>query len=62
MVKERVPVVRPGQKFRYKRKKTVYIVKSVKDEAVILISESGESSMRIQMDSLASADFERIYD
>jgi len=62
MVEKHALTVRPGQKFRHKRKKTVYIVKSVKDGTVLLMSEKGEASMRIQVESLASAGFEPIYD
>jgi len=62
MVEESILIVKPGQKFRNKRKGTVYIVKSVKDETVLLVSENGEAMMRIHLDSLVSSSFEPIYD
>ncbi len=61
-MKERL-TIEPGQKFRHKRKGVIYIVNSVKDETVLLISENGEGSMRIQKeDFLASAEFELVQD
>jgi hypothetical protein len=62
MAKEKVSVVKPGQKFIHKRKKTIYIVRNVKDQNVVLVSEKGDATMRIQMGSLESAGFEPIYD
>jgi hypothetical protein len=62
MVKERATAVRPGQKFMHKRKTAIYIVMTVKDQNVVLVSEKGDTSMRIQMDSLTSVGFEPIYD
>ena len=61
MVKEHL-IIKPGQKFRHRRKGIIYIVKSVKEETVLLVSEKGEAGMRIQKDSLASAEFEPIHD
>ena len=62
MAKEKVAVVRPGQKFMHKRKNTIYIVRNIKDQNVVLVSEKGDATMRIQLASLASAAFEPIYD
>ncbi len=61
MIKEDL-IIEPGQKFRHRRKGIIYIVKSVKEGTVLLVSENGEADMRIQKDSLASAEFEPIYD
>ncbi len=58
MVEKTNLVVKPGQKFINKRKNTIYIVKSIRDKTVVLVSEKGEASMLIQMDSLISAGFE----
>ena len=58
MVERKNLVVKPGQKFINKRKNTIYIVKSIRDKTVVLVSEKGEASMLIQMDSLISAGFE----
>ena len=62
MAKEKVAAVTPGQKFMHKRKRTIYIVRNVKDQNVVLVSEKGDATMRIQMSSLTSVGFERIYD
>ena len=62
MAKENVAVVAPGQKMRHKRNNTVYIVRDVYDEDVLLASENGDSSMRIQLASLESAGFELVSD
>ena len=62
MLKETPLAVRPGQKFMHKRKKTIYIVRNVKDQNVVLVSEKGDTTMRIQLASLASVAFEPIYD
>jgi hypothetical protein len=62
MVEEIMLNVKPGQKFRHKRKGTLYIVKSVKDESILLVSENGEAIMRIHLDSLLSSGFEPVYD
>jgi hypothetical protein len=62
MVQEKIPVVIPGQKFRHKRKGTVYIVRSIQDNTVLLISEKGEAIRRIQLDFMSLSDLEPIYD
>ena len=62
MAKDKVAVVRPGQKFMHKRKKTIYIVRNVIHQNVVLVSEKGDATMRIQLASLASNAFELIYD
>ena len=62
MVKESTLIVRPGQKFRHRRKGTIYMVKNVKGDTVLLASENGEAVMRILQDSLAASGFEPIYD
>ena len=54
--------VRPGQKFLHIRGKTIYIVKSVRNDAVMLISEDGKASMLIQMGDLIAGGFEPLYD
>ena len=62
MAKEKILVVKPGQKLKHKRKNTIYMVKSVKDGTVTLISEDGRASMLIQMDDLIGGGFELVYD
>ena len=62
MAREKVVPITPGQKFMHKRKKTIYIVRHVKDQNVVLVTEKGDATMRIQVASLASDAFELIYD
>ncbi len=62
MAEEKTFVVKPGQKFRHIRSNAIYIVKSVTDNAVTLVSKNGEACMLIQVDDLISAGFEPIHD
>ena len=62
MGEEIILIVKPGQKFRDKRRGTVYTVKSVKDDTILLVSENGEAIMRIHLDTLATSGFEPVYD
>ena len=58
---EKPPIVRLGQKFRRKENNTVYIVKSIKDNEILLASEGEDkATMLIQMDSLPFLDLEPI--
>ncbi len=61
MVQGKIAVVEPGQRLRHKLKKTIYIVKSIKDQTVVLVSEKGEASMLIRLDSLVRG-FEPLHD
>ena len=58
--------VKPGNKFKHKRKNTIYIVRSVsqvhENKTVVLVSENSEAGMRIQMDELLGGQFEPVYD
>ncbi len=47
-----------GQKFRHKRKGTVYIVRSIEDNTVLLVSEKGEAMRRVHLDFMALWDLE----
>jgi hypothetical protein len=62
MAEKKAIAIRPGQKFMHKRKKTIYIVRNVIHQNVVLVSEKGDATMRIQLASLASNAFEPIYD
>ena len=61
-MEEKIGLIIIGQRFRHKRKGTVYVVRDVSDGNVVLVSENGEILMRIQLDSLTSGGFDRIYD
>ena len=54
--------LKPGQEFVNKRKNTIYIIKSIRDKTVVLVSEKGEVSMLIQKDSLLSTGSGPLYD
>ncbi len=62
MVKETTLVVKPGQKFRHKRKGTVYIVKGIEDNTVLLVSENGETMRRVHLDFMSLSDLEPLYE
>ena len=61
-MQEKPPVVQPGQKLRGKKHNTIFVVKEVDSDKVLLVSEDGTASMRIQLDNLALLDLEPIYD
>ncbi len=62
MVEKPVLNIHPGQKFRHKKKGAVYVVKNIKSDTVLLISENGEAMMRIHLDSLTTSGLEPMYD
>jgi hypothetical protein len=60
-MQERLSIVILGQKFRRKENNTIYIVKSIKDNEMLLASEDdGKASMLIQMDSFPLVGLEPI--
>jgi len=61
-MQEKPPVVQPGQKLRGKKHNTIFVVKEVDSDKVLLVSEDGTASMRIQLDNLALLGLEPIYD
>ncbi len=62
MVEEKVLIIKTGQKFVQEKKNAIYIVKTIKDKKVLLVSENGEANMLIQADSFALVGLEPIYD
>ncbi len=60
MGEEKTLIVKPGQKFMHIRSNAIYIVKSVRDNAVTLVSKNGKACMLIQVDDLITAGFEPI--
>ena len=60
-MQERFSILILGQKFRRKENNTIYIVKSIKDNEILLASEDdGKASMLIQMDSFPLVGLEPI--
>ncbi len=55
-------IIKPGRKLIDKESNTVYIIRSIKAEEVILVSEDGEASMLLQKDSIDSAGLEPVND
>ncbi len=55
-------IIKPGRKLIDKESNTVYIIRSIKAEEVILVSEDGEASMLLQKDSIDSAGLEPVCD
>ncbi len=56
-------LVTPGQKVKHRQNKVIYIIQAIRENTVILVSENGASSMRIQMDDLISSSvFDPVYD
>ncbi len=62
MTEEKTHLISPGQKFRHKRKGTVYIVKSIEDNTVVMVSENGQAITRIHLDFMSLSDLEPFYD
>jgi len=56
------PVIHPGLKFRRKKNKTVYIVRKITGNVVLLKSEDGTVLTHIPLDRLEFSDLEPIYD
>ena len=61
-MQEKPPVVQPGQKFRRKRTNTIYIIKKINGNDILLKSQDGTVSTHIQLDSFALSGFEPIDD
>ncbi len=52
----------PGRKLLHKESNTVYIIRAVKQENVILVSEDGGTSMLLHQDSIVFSGFEPVHD
>ncbi len=61
-MKEKAPLITPGQKCRYKDTGTIYIVKDIEENDIILVRADGQGSMRIQRESLSLSGLEPISD
>ncbi len=61
-MEKRILTIKPGQKFISGRRKVTYVVKSVKDNTAMLVSEDGTGCMVVQMDELMNLRFKPIYD
>ena len=61
-MQEKPPIVQPGQKFRRKKTNTIYIIKKINGNDILLKSEDGTVSTHIQLDSFALSGLEPIDD
>lgn len=60
-MEQKTPLIAPGQKCKHKETGTIYIVKEINGNDIILVREDGQGSMRIQMETLALSGLEPIY-
>ncbi len=59
---EKTPLITPGQKCKHKDTGTIYIVKDIEENDIVLVRADGQGSMRIQMEALALSGLEPISD
>lgn len=62
MMEEKTPVIRLEQKFKHNQKDIIYIVRRIKDNEILLVSEDGRAAMLVQVDTLAISGLEPLYD
>ena len=61
MMEEESLAIKPGQKFIQEKRKTIYVVKSIKGKQAVLVSEKGDASMLIQADSFSLAGLQPLH-
>jgi hypothetical protein len=61
-MQKKILVLKTGQRLRSKRNKTVYEIKSIKDNSVGLMSEDGTEYILIPVTSITTAEYEPVYD
>jgi hypothetical protein len=61
-MKKKILILKRGQKLRNKRDKTIYEIKSIKDNSVALMSENGFKYILISVNSIRLAEYEPVYD
>jgi len=59
--KEKIIILKIGQRIRNKRNKTTYEIKYVNDISVGLLSEDGINFLLLPVDSITPAEYEPIY-
>ena len=55
-------IIKPGLELIHKESNVLYIIKSVKQENIILVSEDGKAGMFLHQDSIALSGFEPVSD
>jgi hypothetical protein len=61
-MEEEIMILKTGQKFLHTRKKIVYMVTSVKNREIIIVSEDGSDVVITRTRSLAFSTLRPIYD
>ncbi len=62
MKSDSVLVIKPGRKLVHKRENTVYLIRNIEEEFVVLVSEDGEKSLRVPLVSISPEEYEPLYD
>ncbi len=57
-----VLILEPGDRLRRKDSNTLYLIRLVKDKAIVMLSEDGKSSLTILRGSPLLQGFEPVYD
>ena len=55
-------IIKPGLELIHKESNVLYIIKNVKQENIILVSEDGKAGMFLHQDSIALSGFEPVSD
>ncbi len=62
MKTENIFVIKLGQKLLNKRHKTVYTVRNIEENSVVLVSEDGSKSLQVPVGSISPEEYETLYD
>ncbi len=60
MQRDNVLVIKAGQKLVNKRHQTVYLVRNVEENSVVLVSEDGSRSIRCPVEAVSPEEYERL--
>ncbi len=62
MKTKKTSVIRVGQKLLNKRHKTVYVVRNIEENSIVLVSEDGTKSLRVPVGSISRDEYDTLYD
>ncbi len=62
MKSKKVLVIRLWQKLLNKRHKTVFTVRNIEEESIVIVSEDGTKSLRVPVGSLSPEEYDTLYD
>ncbi len=60
--RNKIFVIKLGQKLLNKRYKAVYTVRNIEENSVVLVSEDGSKSLRVPIDSISPEEYGTLYD